>query len=150
RQLVLVDKFTVEDATRAITEFAPSSLALTPAMIQMLATAPGHLELTSVRSVTSGSAPLAPEVKELFTRRFGVPILQSYGMTELGNVAKERLADVEAGRQPPGAVGRISPGREVKVVDDDGTVLAAGAEGNLLVRAVGGAPPSSTAPLDAD
>jgi long-chain acyl-CoA synthetase len=92
--------------------------------------------------VTSSTAPLAPDVKEQFTARFGVPVLQAYGMTELGNVAREHLEDVEAGRQPAGSVGRVSPGREVKIVGDDGSPVAAGAEGRLLVRATG----RSTAP----
>ena len=140
RGLVLVDKFSVDAACEVVKQFSPHTLALTPTMIQMLATAGGEVDLSSVKYVTSSTAPLAPDVKESFTARFGVPILQAYGMTELGNVAKEQLQDVLEGRQPRGSVGRISPGREVRIVDDDGNAVAQGAEGNILVRPVGKVP----------
>src|SRR5262249_39389667 len=64
--------------------------------------------------------------------RYGVPVMQAYGMTELGAVAQERYDDVVAGRRGPGSVGRIAAGVEVKIrpLDDD---RPAG-EGELLVR----------------
>ncbi|MGD0699300.1 MAG: class I adenylate-forming enzyme family protein [Trebonia sp.] len=146
RGLVLIDKFSVDAAVAAVARFAPPTLTLTPTMIQMLATAPGQVELPGVKSVTSSTAPLAPDIKELFSARFGIPILQAYGMTEFGNVAKEHLADVLAGRQPRGSVGRVSPGREVRIVGDDGAPLGPGEEGKLLVRATGrAAPPGDVA-----
>lgn len=150
RGLVLVDKFSVDAAASVVAEFAPPTLALTPAMIQMLAAAPGDVSLAGVKYVTSSTAPLAPDVKEQFTARFGVPILQAYGMTELGNVAREHLADVEAGRQPPGSVGRVSPDREVKIVGEDGSPAGPGAEGRLLVRATGQSAAPTGVRLDAD
>jgi long-chain acyl-CoA synthetase len=150
RGLVLVDKFSVDAAASVVAEFGPPTLALTPSMIQMLATAPGDISLAGVRYVTSSTAPLAPDVKEHFTARFGVPILQAYGMTELGNVAREHLADVQAGRQPPGSVGRVSPDREVKIVADDGSPAGPGAEGRLLVRATGKSAAPTGVRLDAD
>jgi long-chain acyl-CoA synthetase len=140
RGIVLVDKFSVDAAVEAVKQYSPATLALTPTMIQMLATADGDVALPGVQYVTSSTAPLAPDVKEKFSARFGIPILQAYGMTELGNVAKEHLEDVLEGRQPRGSVGRISPGREVKIIDDDGNEVPQGNEGNLLVRAAGKVP----------
>jgi acyl-CoA synthetase (AMP-forming)/AMP-acid ligase II len=148
RGLVLVDKFSVEAAREAVARFSPNTLALTPTMIQMLATAPGDVSLAGVKYVTSSAAPLAPDIKELFSERFGVPVLQAYGMTELGNVAKERLEDVLAGRQPHGSVGRVSPGREVRIVGDDGSPAAEGEEGSILVRATGSSGAPSGAAVD--
>jgi acyl-CoA synthetase (AMP-forming)/AMP-acid ligase II len=150
RGLVLVDKFSVDAAVEAVARFAPPTLTLTPTMIQMLATASGQVELPGVKSVTSSTAPLAPDVKELFSARFGIPVLQAYGMTEFGNVAKEHLADVLAGRQPRGSVGRVSPGREVLIVGDDGTALGPDEEGKLLVRATGRAAPPGEVPVGPD
>jgi long-chain acyl-CoA synthetase len=150
RGLVLIDKFSVDAAAAAVAQFAPPTLTLTPTMIQMLAAAPGDVQLPGVKSVTSSTAPLAADIKELFSARFGIPILQAYGMTEFGNVAREHLGDVLAGRQPRGSVGRVSPGREVKIVGDDGTALRPGQEGRLLVRATGQAAPPSEVPTEAD
>ena len=140
RGIVLVDKFSVDAAREAVKQFSPATLALTPTMIQMLATADGDVDLSGVKYVTSSTAPLAPDVKQRFTARFGVPILQAYGMTEFGNVAKEQLQDVLEGRQPSGSVGRISPGREVSIIGDDGNPVPRGSEGNIFVRPVGKVP----------
>ena len=127
------------------------SLQLTPTMLHMLATAEGDLNLNAVKYVTSGTAPLSIDIRERFEQRFGVPVMQAYGMTEVGAVAQERFEDVIAGRRGPGSVGRIADGVEVRIhhLDDD---RPAG-EGEILVRTneasteyLGGA----IAPIDQD
>jgi long-chain acyl-CoA synthetase len=150
RGLVLVDKFSVDAAVTAVARFSPPTLTLTPTMIQMLAAAQGAVELPGVKSVTSSAAQLAPDVKDQFTARFGIPVLQSYGMTEFGNVAREQLEDVLAGRQPRGSVGRVSPGREVRIVGDGGAVLGPDEDGRILVRATGRAAPPAEVALAPD
>lgn len=153
RPTVLVPKFTVA-ATRALLErFALDSLQLTPAMIHMLATTDEPLSLEGVNYVTSGTAPLSPSTRDLFEERFGVPVLQAYGMTEVGSIALESLDDVRAGRRGPGSVGRVTPGTELRIVDDAGAEAAAGEDGEIWVRTsrmpavyVGG----QSAPLDAE
>lgn len=150
RGLVLVDKFSVDAAVTAVERFSPPTLTLTPTMIQMLAAAPGDVQLPGVKSVTSSAAQLAPDAKDQFTERFGIPVLQSYGMTEFGNVAREQLEDVLAGRQPRGSVGRVSPGREVRIVGDDGAVLGPEEDGRILVRATGRAAPPGEVALGPD
>jgi len=126
-------------------------LQLTPAMIHMLATTDEPLDLSSVKYVTSGTAPLSIATRERFEKRYGVPVMQAYGMSETGAVAQERYEDVVAGRRGPGSVGRIAEGVDVLIrpLDDD---RPAG-EGEILVRTdelttefIGGA----KVPLDED
>ena len=127
------------------------SLQLSPTMIHMLATAEEPVDLRGVKYVTSGTAPLTIATRERFEARYGVPVMQAYGMTEVGAVAQERYDDVVAGRRGPGSVGRIAAGVDVQIrhLDDD---RPAG-EGEILVRTaeaskefIGGAP----VPVDAD
>jgi acyl-CoA synthetase (AMP-forming)/AMP-acid ligase II len=101
-------------------------------MIHMLATTDEQLDLRGVKYVTSGTAPLAVATRERFEARYGVPVMQAYGMTEVGAVAQERYEDVVAGRRGPGSVGRIAAGVDVRIrpLDDD---RPAG-EGEILVR----------------
>jgi acyl-CoA synthetase (AMP-forming)/AMP-acid ligase II len=151
RPTVIVPRFTV-GATRALlARFEMDSLQLTPAMIHMLATTEETLDLGAVKYATSGTAPLATATRERFEARYGVPVMQAYGMTELGAVAQERYEDVVAGRRGPGSVGRIAAGVEVRIrhLDDD---RPAG-EGEILVRTdeasrdfIGGEP----VPVDAE
>jgi acyl-CoA synthetase (AMP-forming)/AMP-acid ligase II len=132
RPTVIVPKFTVPAVRALLTRFAMDSLQLTPAMIHMLATTDEPLDLAGVQYVTSGTAPLSIATRERFESRYEVPVMQAYGMTEVGAVAQERLDDVRAGRRGPGSVGRIAAGVEVRIrhLDDDRPV----GEGEILVR----------------
>lgn len=151
RPTVIVPRFTVAATRALLARFEMDSLQLTPAMIHMLATTEETLDLGAVKYVTSGTAPLATATRERFEARYGVPVMQAYGMTELGAVAQERYEDVVAGRRGPGSVGRIAAGVEVRIrhVDDDRPP----GEGEILVRTdeasrdfIGGEP----VPVDAE
>ncbi len=151
RALLIVPKFTVEAARSLLAQFDMDSLQLSPTMIHMLATAETAVDLRGVKYVTSGTAPLTLATRELFEARYGVPVMQAYGMTEVGAVSQERYDDVVAGRRGPGSVGRIAKGVDVQIrqLDDD----RPDGEGEILVRTpetstefIGGAP----APVDAD
>ena len=151
RPLVVVPRFTVAAAKAVFDRFPMDALQLTPTMIHMLATAEETIELSGVKYVTSGTAPLTVATRELFESRYGIPVMQAYGMSEVGAVAQERYDDVTAGRRGPGSVGRLAAGVEVRFrhLDDD----RPDGEGEILVRTdeasdefIGGAP----VPVDAD
>ncbi|HEX6993852.1 MAG TPA: AMP-binding protein [Gammaproteobacteria bacterium] len=83
-----------------------------------------------VRLFVSGSAPLLPETFAEFERRTGQRVLERYGMTETNVIASNPLD----GERRPGTVGLPLPGVDVRIVDDRGTVLAAGEVGHIQVR----------------
>jgi long-chain acyl-CoA synthetase len=109
--------------------------ALVPTMIQMLLAFPlEECDLSALRIVGSGSAPLAPSLIEEFERRVpGCEILEGYGCTESGAVATAN----SPGRRRVGSVGTAVPGYSVRIVDDDGRALAAGADGEVCVQGPG-------------
>ena len=151
RPTVVVAKFSVEAARMLLERYPIDSMQLTPAMVHMLATAEEPLSLATVQYVTSGTAPLAASTRDAFEARYGVPVLQAYGMTEVGAVSTESLDDARAGRRGPGSVGRISAGVEVRIVTEEGRAAGPGEDGELWVRTarmptvyLGGQP----APLD--
>jgi len=84
-----------------------------------------------LRFVRSCSAALAPPQMELMEDRFGVPVLEAYGMTE----ASHQMASnpLPPDRRLPGSVGR-GTGVEIAILDDAGDELAAGASGEVGVR----------------
>jgi malonyl-CoA/methylmalonyl-CoA synthetase len=86
--------------------------------------------LAAVRLFCSGSAPLAPETFAAFRELAGQAILERYGMTECGMI----LSNPYLGPRLPGQVGAPLPGVSVRLVDEAGRDLPAGAEGELLVR----------------
>ncbi len=132
RPTVIVPRFSVATTKALLERFPMDTLQLTPTMIHMLATSDEDLDLGGVKYVTSGTAPLSVDTRDRFEKRFGIPVMQAYGMTEVGAVAQERYDDVVAGRRGPGSVGRLAAGVEVKIrhLDDDRPL----GEGEILVR----------------
>ncbi len=65
-----------------------------------------------------------------FTERFGMALLDGYGSTETNFVIGAEIADQRAG-----TMGRVRPGFEARVVDDDDNELPPGTPGELLLRA---------------
>lgn len=66
---------------------------------------------------------------EEFERRFGVQLLEGYGMSEIGIPLASFIDD-----RRPGSCGRPHFGYEVLVIDDDGNEVGPGVPGELLVR----------------
>lgn len=91
------------------------------------------VDLRQVRVLVSAGAPLAPEVRQRFSRRFGAELQNYYAMTESTPVFGKLAA--EARPLPEGAVGKAAPGLAVRIVRPDGSDCAEGEAGEILVRA---------------
>ena len=65
-----------------------------------------------------------------FVERFGMQLLEGYGSTETNFVIGSDLAE-----QRPGTMGRVRPGFEARVVDDDDNDVPDGEPGELVLRA---------------
>ena len=79
----------------------------------------------------SGGASLPVKVIENFEKRFRVPIIEGYGMSEGSPVVT--FNQLTRGRKP-GSVGTPVWGVEVKLVDTNGDEVAVGEKGELLYR----------------
>lgn len=135
---VLIERFTVEALVDAVQRHRPSTLGLNPTAIAMIMDANVPLEdMASVRSISGGSAHLAPELQERFEERYGIPILWGMGATEFcGTIVRwtPQLRD-EFGNSKRGSVGRAMPGVSLRAVDPEtGDPLPPGAEGLLEVH----------------
>jgi malonyl-CoA/methylmalonyl-CoA synthetase len=84
----------------------------------------------SMRLMVSGSAALPVRTLERWREITGHTLLERYGMTEIGMA----LSNPVAGERRPGFVGGPLPGVAVRLVDDAGRVVPAGAPGELEVR----------------
>ena len=93
-------------------------------------------DISSLRSLSIGGAPLRPATLELAQRVFGEKLNMGhgYGMTEThGSIT------MNAGRalaERPGSVGLPGPLVDLQVVDDSNSVVAEGVSGEILVRGV--------------
>jgi 4-coumarate--CoA ligase len=88
-------------------------------------------DLSSVKSLFSGAAPLGPELAEEAHRRIGASTAQGYGMTELSPVSHAcRLGD-----HRPGSIGILVANAEARVVDPEtGEDLGVGEDGEIWCR----------------
>jgi acyl-CoA synthetase (AMP-forming)/AMP-acid ligase II len=85
-----------------------------------------------LRLIRSSSASLPPQVMTAMEEAFGVPVIESYGMTE----AAHQMASNPLPPAPryPGCVG-IAAGPEVAIMDEtSGALLAAGSLGEVVIR----------------
>lgn len=87
-------------------------------------------DFASLKYAISGGEALSPVTYEAFQKRFGVEILQGYGMSEAAPVVS--LSMPWAHRA--GCVGKAIPGVTVRAFDDDGNSLADDEIGELWVK----------------
>ena len=89
-----------------------------------------EFDFSSVRHAISAGESLPAPLFERFKERFGVEILDALGSTETLQMV---IANCP-GQARPGSSGKIIPGYEAKIVDENGNVVAAGEIGNLMVK----------------
>jgi long-chain acyl-CoA synthetase len=137
RPFALLDRFELNRWADAVRRLRPQAVSLVPAALRTVL----HSDLTredlaSIRAVTSGTAPLSADDADAFTEKFGIPVLTSYAATEFGGgVAGWTLPDYHKyWSAKRGSVGRASLGAQLRVVDDEGTPVAAGDVGLLEVK----------------
>jgi benzoate-CoA ligase len=87
-------------------------------------------DLSSVRCAVSAGEALPAALFHRFRERFGVEILDGLGSTEVLHI----FISNAPGTIRPGSSGRVVPGYEAKIVDDEGRAVNAGAVGNLVVK----------------
>jgi acyl-CoA synthetase (AMP-forming)/AMP-acid ligase II len=139
RSFCLLERFGVDEWVDAVRRHRPATASLVPAALRMVLEADVDPEdLSSLRSVVSGTAPLSAEDADAFTAKYRVPVLVTYAATEFGgSVAGWNVADHNAfWATKKGSVGRAHPGCELRVVDAlTNRVLSADHEGLLEVKA---------------
>lgn len=90
-----------------------------------------HAIAEQLRVAVAGGSALPVEVHREFERRFGVVILEGYGLSETSPVASFSIFG-EAAR--PGSIGVPIPGVEMKLIKDDWSQVAPGEVGEIAIK----------------
>jgi acyl-CoA synthetase (AMP-forming)/AMP-acid ligase II len=138
RSAVLLSKFNVAGFRDAVSRHRIKVASAPPAALKMILDAGvAKEEIASLRAFRTGTAPLDPDLGDAFYDRYGIPVLQNYGATEFGGVAGWTLGDFETFRTSKrGAVGRLNPGVEGRVIDvETDQPVAPGEAGVLELKA---------------
>jgi long-chain acyl-CoA synthetase len=133
--LVLMPRFDAEDLLRLIERERIDTVFMVPTMFVRLMKLPEEVrrryDVSSLRFVIHAAAPCPPEVKRAMIDWWGPVIREFYGGTESGPVT---FASSEDALKKPGTVGRLSPGAELRVLGEDGSILPVGEIGELYSR----------------
>ncbi|MEU6561308.1 class I adenylate-forming enzyme family protein [Nocardia nova] len=88
-------------------------------------------DTSAVRFAVCGAAPASAELLGKFENRYGIPIVEGYGLSE-GTCAS--VVNPLRGRRKPGTVGLPLPGQTIRIADPDGNPVAAGGTGEVLIQ----------------
>lgn len=89
-----------------------------------------EFDLSPIRHAISAGEALPASVFHRFKERFGVEILDALGSTEALHMVISNLP----GAARPGSSGKVIPGFDAKIVDENDQPVAPGEIGNLLVK----------------
>lgn len=131
--LVLHRAFDAEEVWRTIERERCTVVLGVPTIYKMLLESPSFatVDLSSVRWLISGGAPLPVYLIEAYQRR-GVGFKQGYGMTEVGvNCFAMTLDD---SRRKLGSIGKPLAFTEARIAGEDGRTLGADEVGELRFR----------------
>jgi acyl-CoA synthetase (AMP-forming)/AMP-acid ligase II len=137
--VVMPHRFSASSFWPLLAEYACSWFSVVPTIIAYLLEEAerrgfdrrAHGGLPRLRFGRSASAPLAPEMHRAFEQRFGVPVVETMGLTETA-------AQILSNPMPPEPPKYGSPGRafgnEAKVVDQQGRECPPKVPGELMIR----------------
>lgn len=114
-------------------DLQPTWYTAVPTIHRALLTAaeasPERVRSSSLRLIRSASSSLAPAILNGLEAMFGVPVLETYGMTEAASQISANPFEL----RKIGSVGRAA-GPEIAIMDEAGRLLTHGQHGEIMLR----------------
>lgn len=107
-----------------------TDVIIVPSIFKLVTALAEPEDFKSVRFAMSGGTTLPEKMIEEFTKKFGMPIAEGYGLSE----ASPCVFLTTHGKERAGSCGQILWGEEVRIIDANGNDVPAGEPGELLVR----------------
>jgi acyl-CoA synthetase (AMP-forming)/AMP-acid ligase II len=133
--IVTMPRFDLDQFLSMIQKYRVTLAHIVPPIVLKLARDPSveNYDLSSLKTIFSGAAPLGPELSRECIARIGCSIRQGYGMTETSPVTHSTPSDPSQVKL--GSVGPAAPNTECKLVDPaTGDERGPNQEGELCVR----------------
>jgi acyl-CoA synthetase (AMP-forming)/AMP-acid ligase II len=131
--IVTLPRFELEPFLQVLQDWRVELAHVVPPIAVALAKHPvvERYDLSHLKCLFSGAAPLGAEITEAIFARLGATVRQGYGMTE----ASPASHYTAAGKERPGWTGQLLPSTECRVVDpESGRELGAGQPGEVWLR----------------
>jgi acyl-CoA synthetase (AMP-forming)/AMP-acid ligase II len=132
--IVTMPRFDLAQFLAAIEHHAVTACYVAPPIVLALAKHPlvADYDLSSLRFITSGAAPLDADLQAEAERRVGCRVQQGYGLTETSPVTHHVH---EHDENVHGTIGTLLPGTEARIVDPEtAESVATGQPGELWIR----------------
>jgi long-chain acyl-CoA synthetase len=130
--VVIVERFDPHTFFDIVERHRPTYFSAVPTIYTMLAALPDDVrpDTSSLRFGICGAAPASAELLVRFEVRYGFPLIEGYGLSEgtcastINPVDGERRADT---------VGIAFPGQQIRIVDEAGTEVESGVDGEVTI-----------------
>lgn len=131
-QVSVTGRFSRDRFFSDVERLRPTYFSAVPAIYALLSSLPEDVrpDTSSLRFAVCGAAPMPAESIERFERRFGVTIVEGYGLSETTCAS---TINPLRGLRKPGTVGLPLPGQQIAVIGDDGRPLPAGEVGEVVI-----------------
>jgi long-chain acyl-CoA synthetase len=131
--LTLIPRFDGSKALAVVQRDKVTVFQGVPTMFSAILHAPDRddHDMSSLRLCVSGGSAMPVEVMRSFEETFGCIVLEGYGLSETSPVASFNHPHAE---RKPGSIGTPIRGVELRLVDDDGNVVAPGEVGEIAIR----------------
>jgi long-chain acyl-CoA synthetase len=129
--VIYMARFSAPAALAAIRDQGASIFFGVPSMFAAIA----HLksataaDFANTYALITGGEPQPATLRQAFSQRFNVPLLEGYGLTETSPVITLNTPQTRRA----GSVGKPVPGAQVRIVDDSGNTLPGGETGEVLL-----------------
>jgi len=131
--VVLMERFTLDGIFGAIEKEGVTYIAAVPRLFLGMFFHEGaeKYRTDSLKLCITGGAAMPADFIPLFERKFGVRIMEGYGLTEASPASSFSRLDMP---QKPGSIGIPIPGVVAKIVDEEGRELPRETVGELILR----------------
>jgi long-chain acyl-CoA synthetase len=130
--VIIADRFDPQTFFDTVEHERPTYFSAVPTIYNMLAALPADVapDTSSVRFGICGAAPAPAELLTRFETRYGFPLIEGYGLSE-GTCAS--TINPVAGPRRSGTVGIPFPGQQIRIIDESGSEVAAGVDGEVII-----------------
>jgi len=131
--ITLLPRFTPQDAFEIMQRDRVTFFAGVPTMYFALLHHEGaeRYDISSLRFCLTGGAPMPVEVMRTFEEKYGVAVLEGYGLSETSPVASFNMLNRP---RKPGSIGHPVWGVELCILDDRDQPVPEGERGEICIR----------------
>lgn len=133
--VVMPHKFSTSNFWELMSEYGCTWFSVVPTIISYLCSAIDLVgkehRLDQLRFGRSASSALPPTLHKAFEEKFGVPIIETMGLTETAAPVFSNPMDPD--KRKYGSPG-VAVGNEAKIVDKDGNEVPQDTEGEIMIR----------------